>query len=495
VAYGRLNSLLLRWQGRLDSEAADRFAPWIVAAVLFVLLAAMSLAQARSLHGSTDLVAYTQASWLIRNGHEPLTTVTNGTNVYAQQGAFAFYPIAQLTALIPAIPLLLTVQALALSMTVLPLWRVCRRLARLRPGSSLVVLVVFAVYPIVHTLNLDGFHPESVALPFLLGAGYFGLSQHWRRFALCAVVAVLFRADLGLAIAGLGVLLMVQGFRRRGAITAILGTAWTVGFLVWAQPHIGHAGVSQLAAYSAYGHSVAGVAWGLISHAGTTFSNVLSQSNFRLLVFLFAPVMFLPFLAPRYLLPVVPLELAYLAGNVSQATRYGPQAVAITAFVFLATPMGLARLGRMSTSVSTSRVTVDRRVLITLLVACISFYILIAPSTPYAHPWGWGDRDAVDLARLAARDSISRDASVRASSSMLIVLAQRRELYAMHGNAANWGQEGAAAVEHDVDVVIIDRHELSSSLLDEAELEEQLLADGWVKRSDELDIVVFQRGS
>ena len=50
----------------------------------------MSLAQARSLHGSADLAAYTQASWLIRHGHDPITTVTTGTNVFAQQGAFAF---------------------------------------------------------------------------------------------------------------------------------------------------------------------------------------------------------------------------------------------------------------------------------------------------------------------------------------------------------------------------------------------------------------------
>jgi uncharacterized membrane protein len=491
VAYGRLNSLLLRWQGRLDSETTDRVAPWVAAAVLFVVLAAMSLAQARSLHASSDLVAYTQASWLIRHGHDPVTTVTTGSNVYAQQGAFAFFVIAQATRLVPAIPLLLTLQSLALAMTVLPLWWVARRLAMLRSGAAIVVLIVFAVYPIVQTLNLDGFHPEAVALPFLLAAAYYGLSQHWRRFALCAVVAVLCRADLGLAIAGLGVLLMVQGFRRRGAIAAIAGVAWCFGFLLFVQPHIGHAGVTQLAAYTAYGHSAAGVGWGMLVHPATTFTNVLNHSNFRLLVFLFAPVMFLPFLAPRYLLPVVPLELLYLAGNFSEAARYGPQAVAITAFVFLSTPMGLARLGRTTTD----RVTVDRRVLLTLALACLSFFILISPSTPYTHPWAWGSQDAVDAARLDARGSIHADARVRASSSMLIVLAQRRELYALPGDAADDAQAGARAAEQGVDVVIIDRRELSASLLAEAEFEEQLQADGFIKTSDTLDIAVFQKGS
>ncbi len=48
----RLDNLVLRWQARLDSEWSDRTLPWIVALALFVLLAALSLARARSLDGT-----------------------------------------------------------------------------------------------------------------------------------------------------------------------------------------------------------------------------------------------------------------------------------------------------------------------------------------------------------------------------------------------------------------------------------------------------------
>jgi uncharacterized membrane protein len=486
----RADNLILRWQGRLDSPASDRVLPWSVAAVLFVVLALLSLAQARSLIGTPDLAAYTQASWLIRHGHDPITTVTTDTNVFAQQGAFAFWPLAQLTRTIPAIPLLLTVQSAALALTVVPLWRVARRLANLRAGSALIVLLVFAVYPIVQTLNLDGFHPETVAMPFLVGAAYFGLSQHWRRFALCAVIAVLCRADLGLAIAGLGVLLMVQGHRTRGAITAVAGTVWALGFLFILQPHIGHQGVTQLGAYAAYGHSPLSVAWGMLAHPVKVLGNVFNQENFRLMVYLFAPVLFLPFLSPRYLLPVVPLQIVYLAGDVSQATRYGPQAVAITAFIFLATPMGLARLGRRSVD----KVTVDRRVLITVLLACLSFYVLIAPSTPYAKPWNWGGQDAVDGARLEARSTFDRDARVRASSSMLILLAQRQILYPLDPRSLRDPARAAAAATKGVDVIIVDRHDLGTTpASDEAAFEQAVVAAGFAKTSDDLGIVVLKR--
>ena len=134
-----------------------------------------------------------------------------------------------------------------------------------------MVLLVYALHPAVQSLNLDGFHPETLAVPFLIGAGYFGLSQHWRRFALCCVLAMLCRADLGLAVAGLGVLIMVQGYRRRGAITLVVGLVWAFGFLLVVQPHLGDS-VSQLQAYAAFGDTPGSILWGMLTHPVELFT-------------------------------------------------------------------------------------------------------------------------------------------------------------------------------------------------------------------------------
>ena len=492
----RVDNSILRWQGRLDGDNADRVAPYVVAAALFVVLAALSLAQARSLDGTPDLAAYTQAAWAIRHGLAPVATVTTGSNIFAAQGAVIFYPLAQATRLVPTIPLLLTVQSAALALAVVPLWRVSRRLAHLRSGASLLVLAAYALYPIVQTLNLDGFHPETLALPFLIGAGYFGLTQHWRRFAACCLLAMLCRADLGLAVAGLGVLVMVQGYRRRGGIAVGVGLVWAFGFLLVIQPHIG-SGVSQLGAYAAYGDTPASVLWGFVSNPITVLEQVFSRQNFQLLVYLFAPVLFLPFLSPRYLLPVVPLQLLYLAGDVAPATRYGPQAVAITAFIFMATPQGLSRLGRRNVE----QVTIDRRVLITLMVASLSFFVLYGPSSPYNHPWGWGSQDVADGARLQARDTTDPDASVRASDSMLTLMAERPSLYRLDLGSGLMPDPDAAAAVADVDVIIVDRRQFDGidgtagpiARSRERTFENDLGAKGFRIVSDTQDIVVLRR--
>ena len=45
-------------------------------------------------------------------------------------------------------------------------------------------------------------------------------------------------------------------------------------------------------------------------------ADAVSQANFQMIVFLLAPVMLLPLVAPRYLLPVIPLFAVYLVADV-----------------------------------------------------------------------------------------------------------------------------------------------------------------------------------
>jgi len=197
---------------------------------------------------------------------------------------------------------------------------------------------------------------------------------------------------------------------------------------------------------------------------------------------------------------VLPLQLIYLAGDVSPATRYGTQAVAITAFIFMATPQGLSRLGRRNVE----RVTLDRRVLIAMMVAALSFFVLYSPSSPYSHPWEWGSQDAADGARLDARDATDVEARVRASDSMLTIMAERSVLVRLAAGAALGPAPDPAAAAVDIDEIVIDRREfldvggagdLAASIARSREhtFEASLEALGFRVVSDAQDIVVLRR--
>ncbi len=450
----RVDNVVLRWQARLDSEWVDRVLPWLIAAGLFVWLAALSLATARSLEGTVDLTAYTQAAWNIREGNSPVLTVTDGVHLLAQQAAFAFYPMVGVTFVLPIIPGLLVLQSAILAVAVVPLWRIARRLANLHVGAAGTLVFVYALYPVMHNLNLDGFHPEVIGVPGLLAASYFALNGRWRWFALCAVVVMASRADFGLAIAGIGGLLIVEGRRRAGLATIVAGLGWTLVAALFVQPHFGDGSFPHLEAFDAFGSSPAGVAWGMVSHPVDVLSRLFSEQNFSLFVTLFAPVVFLPVLAPRYLLPVLPLQLLYLVADVPEEAVFGQQTVAITAFVFLATAMALSRIGRLGVE----KITVDRRLLGALLLAGTVFFVRDAASSPYREPWDWGSQDDVDAARLEARDLIADGASVRASESMLQVLAERQDLYPLELG----DRPDVAGAASGVDVVVLDEQETAA---------------------------------
>lgn len=448
----RIDNLMLRWQARLDSEWADRVLPLASTLGLFLLLVLLALAKARSLDSTPDLAAYKQGAFLITEAADPTVTVTFNAHVLSQQASFIFYPMALLTKVIPAEPALLIVQSAALAFAIIPLWRIARRLANLRVGATATVVFVYAVYPTMHNLNLAGFHPETVALPGLLGAMYFGLSKRWWPFAVCCALVVLSRADLGLAVAGLGGLLIVEKNRRPGTITLLAGLGWTLLCGALLQPRLGADSYAHVNAFAEFGSTPHSVAWGMLTQPLTVLDKLTSEQNFNLLVVLLAPVLFLPVLAPRYLVPVMPLQFLYMVAEVPRGAVFGQQTVAATAFIFLATAFALARIGRMGVE----KITVDRRLLGALLLASSVFFVQAGASSPYRHPWDWGGRDVVDQARMNVAERIGPDAPVRASPSVLTLLAERKTLFVLQ----QVGKPDPAAAADGVDAVVVDERQV-----------------------------------
>jgi uncharacterized membrane protein len=481
----RVDNIVLRWQARLDSDWADRVLPWLFAGGLFLLLELLALAKARSLDGTVDLAVYSQAAFLIHNGQTPVITITSGSHLMASQAAFAFYPLSLLTFVLPIQPALLLLQSGALAFAAVPIWRIARRLANLRAGAAFVLMIVYGLYPTMHNLDLAGFYPETLALPTLLWAAYFGLAKHWRRYFACCLFIVLCRADFGLAVAGLGGLLWAEGRKVEGKVSVVLGVLYTAIAVLVIQPRFGSGSYAHISVFSAFGDTPGAVMWGMITHPGEVAGAVFREQNFNLLVTLFAPVAFLPFLAPRDLLPVLPLQFFFLVASVPEPAVYGQQTVAITAFIFLSAAFALGRIGRMGVE----RITVDRRVLAVMLLSATLFFVRDAASSPYRHPWAWGGRDAADSARLEAADRIGPTRSVRASPSVLTAVAERERVYVLVPGP----RPDAVAAADGVDAVILDDRTVETwTAVDRRVFNDGLVAIGFNHEwsSDGIDVYI-----
>jgi uncharacterized membrane protein len=432
----RLSRLTVRTQARMEAGVGDRWIPNVVTVVLGFALVNTSLARLHSLGTGVDLAGYSQALWLLGQGKMPRASLF-GTNVHLLElhWSFVMYPLALLVRFFPAVKVLLVAQGVALAAAVLPLWRLARKVADLRVGAATCLVLAYALHPATHILGTVDFHPESLAVPVLIGMAYFGAMKRWVPYWLCIALALACRADLGLVVALWGFVVMGQRARTVGLWTLGVGLVWTLGLLLVVQPLVGDAGVES-GLFTNDGTSLGDVVISAFTHPVGLAGDLVSRDNIVLIVGLLTPVIFLPLLSMRYLAPALPLAVLYLSAGLPSSGAFAGRGSMLLAMVMIAATFALNRLGTMGVD----RVFLDARILSTLLAASVLSFVASSPTSPYLRPWNWADRDATDEAELAALATLDPEVPVRASPTALAQLADRPWLFALDPN-----QEPSAA--------------------------------------------------
>ena len=456
----RIDRFALRLQGRVDTPTSDRWLPYGFAVLNAAVLIMLVLARFHQLDHGLETAKYAQAAWQIGEDLKPVTTLSGG-NVIAEQGSLILYPLGLLTSVLPRIETLLVIKSLALAVTIIPLWRLARRHGLLGIGATSTIVVAYSLYTYMHNMNVADFAPAVLAVPALMWAVLAGFDakpdrgegatiDHQtrpgsKRIMTAAIIFVLCsRADLGLAVAGLGVLLLIERRRRVGLIALLLGFSWFIVAMFGLQGGLSDGGYPFLAPYAEFGNTPVGALGGILSHPVRFAQLVGTQDNFQILVTLLAPVLFLPLTAPRYLMPAVPLYVLYMGADVPPGRlREAAQTVPVTVFVFVATVFALKRTGR----ILVKQVRVERRIILALLLTALVFFVRDSSTTPYTEPWSWGARDEVDLARVAAVEAIPADEPVRASVSVLPLMAEQLGVYELDFSVGEFdGEDPEVAV-------------------------------------------------
>lgn len=464
---------MLRAHARLDTRSADIAISWFFALVLFVVLEWFALTRYWSLGYGNELASAVQGFWLIGEGYWPDSTLL-GESYIAQQASFIIYPLAQVIRIFPPAQALLTIQAIALAIAIVPLWKLSRHEANLGVGTSVVIIFAYMVSAAVHNMNLAGFHPETLAIPALfcivlhtrLGRRHpasqmaqsaaalravsrrvpnrmFAGRRHWWNITpleksnlprrdivllwIFVAVVILSRADLALVIAAYGGLVIIEGREKLGWALFGIGAAW-FGIVLWViQPALSGGEYLYSQYFSDYGTgNPIYVIGGMLSQPGDVLRDIFVQNNFITVVKLIAPLVFLPLVAFRYLVPAIPLYALYLLADVPEGSVLeATQTIPLLVFVFVAALFALKRSGQ----VLVERVRVNRQVVFALALAAGVFFFQDAGTSPYQNSWGWHNQSTEETIRLDAVNIVPEDAVVRASPSFLPRLAERVGVY------------------------------------------------------------------
>jgi uncharacterized membrane protein len=435
-----------------------------------------------------DVGIYDQGTWLLSRLHAPFVTV-RGLNLFGEHASYILVLVAPLYRLWADPRLLLLLQAIALA---LPAWVVYRLGARHlgNPAAGLAVGVAYLAFPAMQWALDWQFHPETLAAAFLALAALAADDRRYRLMTLWLGLALLCREDVGLVVAGFGGLLLLTGQRSIGRRVLLAGLIWwvlaTFLFIPWAngrqtnlfELNYGITGVGPIALLKA-----------LPSMTGRALATALSNQGLGYLLLVLVPLLGLPLLAPKALLPVAPALFLNLAAIPPEQHQIRYQYLATSApFLAIAAVAGL-------------RVVASRRrallapALIALVLAALVMDQRFGP-TPWSHNKIVASASPADQARNRAVAMIPDGAPVSAQFNLVPHLSHRVKIFEFPNpfRAANWGLNGDVHTASDQQAlrwVVVDR-----SLLDQDQqtlLRDLQASPDWATRLDSDNVVLLER--
>jgi uncharacterized membrane protein len=313
-----------------QAEQFDRRPELLVAAAMAVFVVVFSrLVLLRHNQFRTidfDLGIHDQSIWLLSRLKSFCTV--RGLPVFGHHATFGYIILIPFAWLGAGANVWNVLQVIALAAGAYPLFH----LARMRLKNewlAVVPAVIWLLQPPLQAFAWETFHPEVIALPFLLWAYLEGERKHWRSFAGLLVLTMCWKEDLALAVVGLGLYYLVRNRRRIGAYLVAGGLAWFVIFGAILVPQVAGGKTVYGGLYGDLGETSAQVAKTGILHPDRIVRRLADNQAGSYVRDLIAPTGFTPLAAPGALLiglPQAAVNLLTLA-NFTRDLRYHYSAI------------------------------------------------------------------------------------------------------------------------------------------------------------------------
>ena len=198
-----------------------------------------------------DLGLFDQWVWLISQGLPPMSSMEQ-VHVLADHGAWLLYGAGVLYRMVPSVQWLLGGQALALSLTAIPLWALAQQ-AGLRPRGCWLACGLWWLQPVVFNTLLFDVHPETWVMPAFGFALWAERDNRPRLWLLLLMLMLGARDGLVLVIAGMALDLALRRRWRWSAAALGLAAGWLLLLSRWLYPLLRN-GDGPKAAGRMFGH-------------------------------------------------------------------------------------------------------------------------------------------------------------------------------------------------------------------------------------------------
>ncbi|MFM8826223.1 MAG: DUF2079 domain-containing protein [Actinomycetota bacterium] len=366
---------------------------------------------------SYDVGLYDQGTWLLSRFKAPFVTLM-GRNLLGDHASVVMFLVVPFYWLVPGTETLLAIQSFVVAAGALPLYFFARR----RLGGQVMPVVIGATWllnPAVNGSNLENFHPDSFLGIFLPLALYAMLEKRWRLYWVSVVLCMTVKEDVSLVLVPLGLVMMLQGERRRGALTVVAAVAASLaGMFVLMRSLIG---VPTRNGWRIPFGGVSGFLKETVTNPGNVLSYLSSEGRLFYLWQMFVPFGPVFLLAPE----VAAVSLLVLTGNIVSNfwyqfhIGYHYSLVAVPALAF-ATVVGAARLHRNSRPLAVTVVTLCS------VVSGLMWTVLPGARNEIAH---WPASHPVATSAREIIEKVPGDAAVSVFHSLAPHMAHRVHVY------------------------------------------------------------------
>jgi uncharacterized membrane protein len=322
---------------------------WTAVVAYAAGFSALSILRQRSFAtGRFDLGNMVQAVWSTAHGHLLEVTTLRGDQlsrlgVHVDPILALFAPLWWLW---PSPDMLLVVQAVAIALGALPVYRLAER----HLGSERAALgfaLAYLLYPPVQWLTIDEFHPVALATPLLLWG--IDLLDRDRPLAFVGVglLAIATKEEVGLVVGLIGAWYWLRRRDRWGVGIALGGVAASVLAIAVIVPHFRHGHSAFFGRYSDVGGSPGGIAKAALTRPWHLAAIAFDARGLTYLFDLLWPLAFLPLAAPLLMLTALPeVAINLLSATKTQTSIHFHYTGAILPALFAATVVGAGRLSR-----------------------------------------------------------------------------------------------------------------------------------------------------
>jgi len=369
-----------------------------------------------------DFAIHDQIIWNILHGR--IFNSILGVDFLGNHAHFISFLAAPFYYFSPHPLFLLFLQTVFLAAGVFPLYALARDYHGHR--MSLIICMVYLLYPGLGFTNLYEFHPTCFAVFFLLCAANYFYKENFGLFNVFMVLSLLCQENIALIFVMWGIYACVLKRRLKWVLwPTFLGALYFLFCVYVILPHFNKNTFNFFHIYGPLGGSLGEVVKNCFLHPVKVIAILFQPQKIDFLLKIFVSVLFIPFFAPLSLLPAFFIFLQHLLSfRPGEASLHYHYTAELIPFIFVGFIFGIKKIHEGKSKYKLLG-------LLLIFNALIS-NLMIGPHLQMMQEWKRLISDHAFVQKEHMIKQIPQDASVVSTFEFLPHLSHRQDLYSFH---------------------------------------------------------------